>query len=130
MVCATYAALCCICAQYQAAVLLAVLYLIHSYTSGAHNVPQIRFLLLHNKQGKTRLSKWYIAVPEDERLKTEAEIHRIVATRSAKLANVVEVCDVLYYTLAPPPVYTGRPPPPTSPALPTPHHLLHAVPKL
>ena len=79
----------------QLTVLLAVPYLTHFSTSDAHISPQIRFLLLHNKQGKTRLSKWYIAVPEDERLKTEAEIHRIVATRSAKLANVVEVCHVL-----------------------------------
>ena len=48
----------------------------------------IKFILLQNRQGKTRLSKWYETVTEKNRL--EAEIHRIVGRRDAKFTNFVE----------------------------------------
>ena len=51
----------------------------------------IRFFLLQNKQGKTRLSKWYISPPEDsERIKTEADINRVIVSRDKKFTNFVE----------------------------------------
>jgi hypothetical protein len=39
----------------------------------------IRFFFLQNKQGKTRLSKWWVTAPEDsERVKLESDVHRTV----------------------------------------------------
>lgn len=53
---------------------------------------QIRFFLLQNRQGKTRLSKWYLTAPEDnERVRMEADIHRIISMRSKGHTNFVEV---------------------------------------
>ena len=53
---------------------------------------QIRFFLLQNKQGKTRLTKWYIPAPDEtDRLKMEADIHRVIALRDKKHTNFVEV---------------------------------------
>jgi hypothetical protein len=53
---------------------------------------QIRFFLLQNRQGKTRLSKWYVVPPEEaDRLRMEAEIHRSVTQRDRKYTNFVEV---------------------------------------
>lgn len=52
---------------------------------------QIRFFLLQNRQGKTRLSKWYVAIEEEEMRKIESEIHRIVTSRDSKYTNFVEV---------------------------------------
>lgn len=52
---------------------------------------QIRFFLLQNRQGKTRLSKWYVAIEETEKRKIENEVHRLVTNRDAKFTNFVEV---------------------------------------
>ena len=51
----------------------------------------ISFLLVQNRQGKTRLSKWYTVFDEADKQKLSAEIHRIVNTRESKFANWVEV---------------------------------------
>ena len=52
----------------------------------------IRFLLLQNRQGKTRLSKWYVQpTSEGSRLQTESEIHRMVVSRDRKHTNFIEV---------------------------------------
>jgi AP-2 complex subunit sigma-1 len=52
----------------------------------------IRFFLLQNKQGKTRLSKWYLTPPDDlERVKLEADVHRIISMRGRGYTNFVEV---------------------------------------
>ena len=57
----------------------------------------IRFFLLQNKQGKTRLSKWYATAPEDtERIKMEADIHRVIAMRVRGSTNFVEVQYLTY----------------------------------
>ncbi len=51
----------------------------------------IRFFLLQNKQGKTRLSKWYVPMPEEnERLKLENDINRIISQRGKGYTNFVE----------------------------------------
>jgi hypothetical protein len=47
---------------------------------------------LQNRQGKTRLSKWYITPPDDnERVKMEADINRVISLRSKGHTNFVEV---------------------------------------
>jgi AP-2 complex subunit sigma-1 len=69
---------------------------------------QIRFFLLQNRQGKTRLSKWYIppptttttgsgnnattssTSPEAEKIRIEAEVHRLVTARDKKYTNFIE----------------------------------------
>ncbi len=40
----------------------------------------ILFILLHNRQGKTRLSKWYIPMVqgEEEKSKIEVDVYRLV----------------------------------------------------
>ena len=54
---------------------------------------QIRFILLQNRQGKTRLSKWYIPAPsEQEKFRIESEIHKLIVSRDRKYTNFVEVC--------------------------------------
>ena len=50
----------------------------------------IRFFLLQNRQGKTRLSKWYVAVEENDKCKIESEVHRLVTSRDSKFTNFVE----------------------------------------
>merc|ERR1712216_349877 len=50
----------------------------------------IRFFLLQNRAGKTRLSKWYAPFDEDERRKIEGEVHRAVTSREARLCNFIE----------------------------------------
>jgi len=59
----------------------------------------IRFFLLQNRQGKTRLSKWYIPPPtnssgatttEAEKVRIEAEVHRLVTARDKKYTNFIE----------------------------------------
>jgi hypothetical protein len=55
-------------------------------------VCQIRFLLLQNRQGKTRLSKWYVTAPmEQEKFRMETEIHKLIVSRDRKYTNFVEV---------------------------------------
>eukprot|EP01041_Mallomonas_annulata_P003133 gene3133-6168_t len=47
-----------------------------------------------NKQGKTRLTKWYLTPPEEgERHKMEADIHKIIVLRDKKHTNFVEYDD-------------------------------------
>ncbi|KAJ0394959.1 hypothetical protein P43SY_000857 [Pythium insidiosum] len=51
----------------------------------------IRFFLLQNRQGKTRLSKWYVPPPDDQgKTRLEGEIHRLVVGRDAKHTNFIE----------------------------------------
>jgi AP-2 complex subunit sigma-1 len=64
---------------------------------------QIRFFLLQNRQGKTRLSKWYVPPSttggpggvtttntEAEKVRIEAECHRLVTARDKKYTNFIE----------------------------------------
>jgi AP-2 complex subunit sigma-1 len=55
----------------------------------------IRFILLQNRAGRTRLSKYYVPIEEKERRKLEYEIHRLVVNRDPKHTNFLEVGDLI-----------------------------------
>ncbi|KAF8193238.1 clathrin adaptor complex small chain-domain-containing protein [Mycena galopus ATCC 62051] len=51
----------------------------------------VRFILVQNRQGKTRLSKWYVPYDDDEKVRLRGEVHRLVAPRDQKYqSNFVE----------------------------------------
>lgn len=50
----------------------------------------IRFILLQNRQGKTRLSRWYVPFNAAEKNKIESEIHRAVVSRDPRFTNFLE----------------------------------------
>ena len=56
----------------------------------------IRFVLIQNVQGKTRMAKYYVPYEDAEKHKIEYEVHRIVSNRNTKFANCVEVSDCLF----------------------------------
>ncbi|KAK6974092.1 AP complex subunit sigma [Favolaschia claudopus] len=51
----------------------------------------IRFILVQNRQGKTRLSKWYVPYEDDEKVRLRGEVHRLVSARDQRYqSNFVE----------------------------------------
>jgi len=50
----------------------------------------INFILVQNRSGKTRLSKWYVPYDDNEKRKLAEEIHRLVNSRETKFTNFVE----------------------------------------
>ncbi|EIE22264.1 hypothetical protein WJX75_004433 [Coccomyxa subellipsoidea] len=50
----------------------------------------IRFILLQNRAGKTRLAKYYVPLDDSEKRNLEYDVHRLIATRDAKFTNFVE----------------------------------------
>ena len=51
----------------------------------------IRFLLLQNRAGKTRLAKYYVPMDDTEKHATEYDVHKIISTRDPKYTNFIEV---------------------------------------
>ena len=45
---------------------------------------------MQNKQGRTRLSKWYININEDEKIKIQNEIYRTIILRDIKESSIIE----------------------------------------
>ncbi|XP_073216035.1 AP-1 complex subunit sigma-3 isoform X2 [Lepidochelys kempii] len=54
----------------------------------------IRFILLFSRQGKLRLQKWYITLPDKERKKITREIVQIILARSQKMSSFVDWKDL------------------------------------
>jgi len=53
----------------------------------------MNFLVLINRQGKLRLSKWFEAKTQKERTQVVHDITQLVLPRSSKMCNVVEYGD-------------------------------------
>ncbi|XBI79542.1 hypothetical protein VPH35_088974 [Triticum aestivum] len=58
--------------------------------SSSSSPSMIRFILLQNRQGKTRLAKYYVPLEDSEKHKVEYEVHRLVVNRDPKFTNFVE----------------------------------------
>ncbi|RKF75173.1 AP-2 complex subunit sigma [Golovinomyces cichoracearum] len=51
----------------------------------------LSFILIQNRQGKTRLAKWYAPYNDEEKIKLKGDVHRLVAPRDQKYqSNFVE----------------------------------------
>mmetsp|Transcript_11096 Transcript_11096/g.15914 ORF Transcript_11096/g.15914 Transcript_11096/m.15914 type:complete len:143 (-) Transcript_11096:328-756(-) len=50
----------------------------------------IHFILLQNRQGKTRLSKWYSPFEHNEKIQLQDEVHRLIVKRNRKYTNFIE----------------------------------------
>ncbi|KAJ7025503.1 clathrin coat assembly protein ap17 [Mycena alexandri] len=51
----------------------------------------IRFILVQNRQGKTRLAKWYVPYEDEEKVRLRGEVHRAVSSRDQRFqSNFVE----------------------------------------
>ncbi|KAL9053414.1 MAG: hypothetical protein Q9162_004784 [Coniocarpon cinnabarinum] len=51
----------------------------------------LSFILVQNRQGKTRLAKWYAPYSDEEKVRLKGDVHRLVAPRDQKhQSNFVE----------------------------------------
>ena len=51
----------------------------------------IHFLLLQNRQGKTRLAKYYSPFEHEEKRQLQVEVHKLITKRDPKFTNFIEV---------------------------------------
>lgn len=51
----------------------------------------IEFILLINRQGKIRLAKWYVTIPQKEQARIIREVCQVALNRPLRLSNVVEI---------------------------------------
>eukprot|EP01100_Stratorugosa_tubuloviscum_P010449 TRINITY_DN4483_c0_g1_i1.p1 TRINITY_DN4483_c0_g1~~TRINITY_DN4483_c0_g1_i1.p1 ORF type:complete len:151 (-),score=58.61 TRINITY_DN4483_c0_g1_i1:141-593(-) len=49
----------------------------------------LHYLLVQNRQGKTRLSKWFVSYDEHEKRKVASEIHQLISGRENKFNTKV-----------------------------------------
>lgn len=55
------------------------------------SVMVLSFILIQNRQGKTRLAKWYSPYSDEEKVRVKGEVHRLIAPRDQKhQSNFVE----------------------------------------
>ncbi|XP_070801534.1 AP-1 complex subunit sigma-3 isoform X1 [Pituophis catenifer annectens] len=60
-----------------------------------HTKPElIHFILLFSRQGKLRLQKWFITLPEKEKKKVTREIVQIILARNQKMSSFVDWKDL------------------------------------
>lgn len=50
----------------------------------------VNAIFVQNRQGKTRLCKWYVPCDDNERDRQKMEVHRLVTSREATFTNFVE----------------------------------------
>lgn len=50
----------------------------------------LHFLLLQNRQGRTRLSKYYTSYTTAEKHRLEADVHKVITKRDPKNTNFIE----------------------------------------
>ena len=50
----------------------------------------IRFILIQNRLGKTRLARWYMNYDDAEKEKLQLEIHRLILSRDSRFTNFIE----------------------------------------
>uniref|UniRef100_A0ACB8FAR3 AP-1 complex subunit sigma-3 n=1 Tax=Sphaerodactylus townsendi TaxID=933632 RepID=A0ACB8FAR3_9SAUR len=55
---------------------------------------EIHFVLLFSRQGKLRLQKWFITLPEKEKKKITREIVQIILARNPKMSSFVDWKDL------------------------------------
>ncbi|KAL8168047.1 hypothetical protein V2J09_009546, partial [Rumex salicifolius] len=61
-----------------------------NHQAGEETRSQTDFSVKMNRQGKTRLAKYYVPLEDSEKHKVEYEIHRLVVNRDPKFTNFVE----------------------------------------
>jgi len=50
----------------------------------------IRYILIMNRQGKVRTSRWFVPYEDDEKKQLALEVHRLVNSRHGKFTNFIE----------------------------------------
>lgn len=66
-------------------------YLNFKKDGGKFDITKIRFILLQNRRGRTRLSKWFVNYDENEKQRLQSEIHRMIVGRDSHQTDFIEV---------------------------------------